>query len=495
MKRALWLYSLGIIASILLYGSAFAACFGTSPNLTAASASRGDVADCVAASTYGDTIRIPACAPGNCTWTSGITITRDIKIIGNGIDVTVLTNGFANNGVEEAFFKFVPDSTARVRLSTLNGAGTFEVAGITFTANTRMTNKFGVWIENYDLPAIRKVKIHDNKYINIHRATQVKGYSHGVFYSNMLVDTNGSYPQGAGRASFENDRYSVGFGRGWYLEDNTFTFSGVDAIIAGAANDGGGYVARYNTVTGTLYGGSTYFETHGNQLSYIYGPQITEVYGNEITATGVGKATSVRGGKNIYLNNVMADGWISIWEEYSDLATSDTNPIGRCPENRGVSKQTCTDSCICQKVHDSYFINNRTSTSGTVKNASILFDFWHRANNIVNNPPELVENIEFFNYVASGFNGTAGVGCGTLANRPATCTTGVGYWATDQSCTDLTGMVGVNPSTPITGTLYKCTSGNTWTTYFRPYTYPHPLRTGISTPISAPQGIRAIPPQ
>src|ERR1019366_4836093 len=32
----------------------------------------------------------------------------------------------------------------------------------------------------------------------------------------------------------------------------------------------------------------------------------------------------------------------------------------------------------------------------------------------------------------SPFNGTSGVGFGTLANRPATCTPGVGYFATDQ---------------------------------------------------------------
>ena len=69
-----------------------------------------------------------------------------------------------------------------------------------------------------------------------------------------------------------------------------------------------------------------------------------------------------------------------------------------------------------------------------------------------------------------------GVGCGTLANRPETCTTGVGYWATNQKCDDLTGMVGVNPSIPISGTLYKCTSTNTWEPYYTPYTYPHPLR-------------------
>ena len=69
-------------------------------------------------------------------------------------------------------------------------------------------------------------------------------------------------------------------------------------------------------------------------------------------------------------------------------------------------------------------------------------------------------------------NCTAGVGTGTFANRPASCTAnstaypagnspGVGYWATDQN------------------TLYVCTATNTWTVYYKPYTYPHPLQSTL----------------
>jgi hypothetical protein len=77
----------------------------------------------------------------------------------------------------------------------------------------------------------------------------------------------------------------------------------------------------------------------------------------------------------------------------------------------------------------------------------------------------------------SPFNGTVGMGFGTLANRPTTCTTnpnepggGVGYWATDQGEWDSTHA---GPD----GRLYRCSETNVWTVHYTPYTYPHPLRT------------------
>jgi hypothetical protein len=83
----------------------------------------------------------------------------------------------------------------------------------------------------------------------------------------------------------------------------------------------------------------------------------------------------------------------------------------------------------------------------------------------------------------SPFNGTTGMGFGTAAFRPDTCTPtpealdagygGVGYWATDAGGD-------WNKKSPNTsgndGVLYQCTSTNTWTVAYTPYTYPHPLR-------------------
>ena len=75
----------------------------------------------------------------------------------------------------------------------------------------------------------------------------------------------------------------------------------------------------------------------------------------------------------------------------------------------------------------------------------------------------------------SPFNGTSGVGFGTLANRPTTCTPHVGYFATDQGGWNTSGN-GFGQ-----GELYSCSATNTWTVLYTPYTYPHPLVSGVTT--------------
>jgi hypothetical protein len=80
----------------------------------------------------------------------------------------------------------------------------------------------------------------------------------------------------------------------------------------------------------------------------------------------------------------------------------------------------------------------------------------------------------------SPFSGATGTGYGVLANRPTTCTTGVGYWATDQGSWNTF-------STSQEGELFTCTATNTWNLKYTPYTYPHPLTAGGTTTGGNPQ--------
>jgi hypothetical protein len=90
---------------------------------------------------------------------------------------------------------------------------------------------------------------------------------------------------------------------------------------------------------------------------------------------------------------------------------------------------------------------------------------------------------DFFNEVPN-FNGTSGIGTGTLANRPVTCTPGVAYWATNQGTWNTQGNDGV---------LYKCISTNAWVKYYEPYTYPHPMQIEIDdSRFAAPANLRIV---
>ena len=125
-------------------------------------------------------------------------------------------------------------------------------------------------------------------------------------------------------------------------------------------------------------------------------------------------------------------------------------------------------------------------------------------NLVINNPggspnytnQHLVVNRDLYTAVSasaqsspsSPFDGATGMGFGTIANRPKTCTTekevpdagngGVGYWATDEGEWN-----SENPG--FDGKFYICTGTNTWTARYganttgTPYSFPHPLQGGV----------------
>ena len=226
------------------------------------------------------------------------------------------------------------------------------------------------------------------------------------------------------------------------------------------------------TSSRSLSGFYPLFDAHGNQ-SGVYTTMGVEIYGNLINNPGnwsLGPFLDHRGGKAlVFYNRVVSTGRarFNVTDEHADSVSPPIyNPTDGTP----------------QRPTHGYYWNNR-------KTGDILITA--REGTDIENLVE--ENDEFFNHNAS-FDGTAGIGCGTLATMQAieTCTEGVGFWVTDQSCSSVdTANVGANPTTPISGTLYRCNDSNTWVVYYTPYTYPHPLR-GYAHAPHPPSNLRIV---
>jgi hypothetical protein len=94
------------------------------------------------------------------------------------------------------------------------------------------------------------------------------------------------------------------------------------------------------------------------------------------------------------------------------------------------------------------------------------------------------------------FNGTKGVGQGSSLPSEAqpTCTTSSNPIAPNTTWLGepVTGNWGPGYWDTTNSTLYVCTATNTWTAYYTPYTYPHPLTAGTSgSSVNPPTGLVA----
>lgn len=434
--------------------------------INAASCSFADVSAAINAATAGDVIIIPA---GACTWSSNLTITKGVILLGAGADKTIITSNAPG-----ALIVYAPADLF------LNAP--FRFSGFTLDFNNEPGEGPGFYLNPRigGIPQTR-IRIDHNNFKNAMYALGAPGMF-GVVDSNTFENFN--TPSRHSWCSFDYGLYNwehfpeVIFGadeNNLYYEDNVFT--NISSQMTDA-QCGQRYAYRYNTYYGTA-DSFPVFDMHGN---YYGGPETIwystmggEVYGNNFFFGNYqGYLADQRGGKGLWFNNnINTTGSFTAGKVRDEQADS-LSPLVIHPER-------------IQHVNDTYFWNNMKNYNSRLNNVSQSEDCCsgdscvpacvQNAACCYNGPgqPSLKENAQFWNY-NSNFNGTSGIGCGALAARPATCTAGVGYWATNQSCSDLTGMVGAHPTTAISGTFYKCTASNTWSSYYTPLTYPHPLR-------------------
>ncbi|MGZ6440051.1 MAG: hypothetical protein ACXWRU_08365 [Pseudobdellovibrionaceae bacterium] len=430
---------------------------GHAATITAASCNYSDVLSAVNSAAVGDTVTVPG---GSCTWGSTLSINKGISLIGAGSVNTLITG---SNGL--------------ISYQPANGStnALFRLSGFTFDFN----GSSGMTIASGPTLILQtKVRIDNNRFQNA--SAQYLHYRgvRGVVDSNVFgkigyaMRTEFESFGDGGRTEWDNFEGIV-FGKAdnniWF-EDNIF--EGVSDAMTDC-QVGNRYSFRYNTINLTA-GTYSLFDMHGNQSSSFYSCFGGEIYGNNITGGQNGTLLDQRGGRVfVFDNNVTNSMGIQIREEYDD-ALSPVSYVGpNAPQ-------------MSQHVSGSYYWGNRLNMTGSLLNPYITTTCTTCIQN------GLVAGVNFFADIS---NTSPGVDCGTLGARPTTCSPGQGYWATNQSCTNLTGMVGAHPATPIAGTLYRCTAANTWDSGASPLQYPHPLRGAsvvVNPSLNPPSNLRII---
>jgi hypothetical protein len=450
--------------------------------INATSCSLAHVQTAISSASNGDTVVVPA---GNCLWSSTLTLPDNKKITlqGAGKDSTIITG------------------------SLDFGSSGSRVTGFTFKGDPDIyTNGYG-----FRLDHCRLQRSTWNNVVTVRDYNASPQVAHGLVDHNEIINGRVN-AEGTPYMLFEGDQQHVlwavplnlGGPNAVYVEDNTFTTTTpAQSQVAIDANYGGRFVFRYNTVSNGLF-----LTAHSSQEGGNRGAQSWEIYGNVVSnssgvsiyapvrlraGTGVTFMNSITGtwsDPSILLDNVRSyassslggrcDGSSTGWDGNQDSSGYPCrDQIGRGPDSPQWDHNPL--KAYTQPLIPAYFWLNETASNAEVPVGVISWSDDH-----------IKPNRDYYAFNSS-FDGTAGMGCGSLAARPTTCAVGVGYWATNQSCSNLIGMVGANPAAAINGTLYRCSAPNVWTLHYQPYIYPHPLRgSGGNGRPQPPQNLRII---
>jgi hypothetical protein len=410
------------------------------------------VAAAVAAAKPGDTVEV---APGKAAWTKPLTIARGITLKGAGIDKTIIA-------LPAASISIVPNAAAIANNEVI------EISGFTFDDGSGKTSGELIDISAPHQTPFRGVKIHDNKFTRIAyscRAFRVSGGVYGVVYSNqfdtvgMIIGSMGSGNTGAWATDYPK-MPSYGDGNKLFLEDNSWYASAPADTEVGWVETGQGcpgIIVRYNTWDHANVSDKwrEQWDVHGLQSgthAEQYSTLSAEYYGNITTNWHTNGRLMLHRGSWLMMFNNLTGG------KDSKMPSISFNEYA-CDEHAAWEKYP-------QHINNTYVWNNLWN-GRTVQNMVKGLDNCRTYT--------ITENRDYFNYDPK-FDGTSGIGCGPTV--PTTnCRPGAGYWVTSHSPADrLPSTMAELKTVTQAGRFYKCTAPNTWTLYYRPYAYPHPLR-------------------
>jgi len=419
---------------------------------SATTASFADVSSAYTAASRGDTVLIPA---GAADWAGNtLTVSKGVALVGAGRTSTLIKS-------TAAAIAIAPDATAlasgeafRVFALSINGSGTavncITVAGAGYSDTKALTN----------------FAIGNCMFTNLANTTSGAGaisttkQVRGVIYSNIFDCCNVILKVMGNDATNEwsngNWPRTLGTVDNLYFEGNTIqysrAYSGPDSGWT-ETGQGSRLCMRYNTWNLANGDHTELWDVHGFQNWGGWGQtgtMLSEYYGNTITGLTAGRWLTIRGGWAMIFNNVCTgSGGAGI--EINQYAAGDSGGSG-CNTNIPTWASGMYDGLVT----NCYVWNN--TDDGVIE---------PMVQGPIGDGCGTAENQNWWNYNSS-FNGTVGIGRGT-ASPTDTPSLNVGYW----KCSTATPTT--DPAIVQTGRFYKAVTAGSWTDYYQPFTFPHPI--------------------